>query len=159
MGVIDTLRAKALEVKNEVMRKANTALRIGTLLEDIVNYIGGFGSMAGVDDVTEENKQFARTTDGWSEVQTTGSSGYITVLVSENYEATQTSGDIILKCTGAINITLPTITTAKFTIINTDGALKTIINSVNGNTNDTLEFLNSSITLVNIGSGNYERIN
>lgn len=43
----EQLRVKALQIKNETTRKANTALRTGTLFEDIVdskpNVAGGAG--------------------------------------------------------------------------------------------------------------------
>ena len=67
MSVIDTLRTKALQIKGEILLKANTALRVGGLFEDVVTYLKNLGSMSKVDDVAVAGKKYVRTTEGWEE--------------------------------------------------------------------------------------------
>jgi hypothetical protein len=86
----------------------------------------------------------------------TGLGGDITVVpVSSTYVATQTSGMFLLDCTGTFNVTLPGTTTATFIIRNASTGVITVVNSVNGVANQTLDFQYSSITLSHSGSGNY----
>ncbi len=71
MTILESLHVKALQIKNEIAQKANSALRIGGLFDDIVSYLSNLGSMAKVNDVIEENKKFARTSEGWEEITST----------------------------------------------------------------------------------------
>ena len=51
MTILESLHVKALQIKNEIAQKANSALRIGGLFDDIVSYLSNLGSMAKVNDV------------------------------------------------------------------------------------------------------------